>query len=180
MPGLPDCHRSFGGSPAAPAGGAWWQSGSTIPFPSMSPPPDYRRSSGSSPAAPAGGARRQSGSSGRKGIVLPELSCRTPAEAPPPELGDCNQSFGGGAGGLPPELRRWSWRTATRASAAVRQLPRTPCQAVTWQSDKLEKNLFLYGICLLLKCANISAQRSSAGPQNLSYALIGGGWGSGR
>ena len=37
----------------------------------------------------------------------------------------------------------------------------------------------LYGISLLLKCANISAQRLSTGPQNLIYALIGGGWGSG-
>ncbi|CAL8274424.1 unnamed protein product [Boreogadus saida] len=39
-----------------------------------------------------------------KGIALRELSCRTAAELPAPELPDCGRSFGGTAGsaGLPP------------------------------------------------------------------------------
>ena len=51
----------------------------------------------------------------------------------------------------------------------------------SWAAGHMEnwqiRHLFLYGISLLRKCANISTQRSSAGQQNRIYALIGGGWG---
>ena len=138
-----------------------------------------------------------------KGIVLPELSCRTATEAPPPELPDCCQSFGSssatpaggarsqsgssggerdctpgaelpgchqaspaGAAGLPPKLPRRS--SPAGAAGLPPKLRRTPCQAVTWQTDKLD----------IYFCMEYRSQH--AGPQNLSYALIGGGWERGR
>ncbi|CAL8326581.1 unnamed protein product [Boreogadus saida] len=54
-----------------------------------------------------------------KGIVLRELSCRTAAEIPTPELPDC--CFGGSSA---PGVHRRSRSDAAEASAAVRQLRR--------------------------------------------------------
>ena len=84
-----------------------------------------------------------------KGIVLPELSCRTATELPLLELPDCRQVPPTGAAGLPPNLPRQSCRTAARASAAVRQFRRTPCQAVTWQTDKLDIHFCMEYPCFL-------------------------------
>ena len=52
-----------------------------------------------------------------KGIVLPELSCRTAAELPPP---DCRRSFGSSLAAVkavrpPPKLRRQSGSPAAPA-----------------------------------------------------------------
>ena len=92
-----------------------------------------------------------------KGIVLRELSCRNAAELPPP-----------GAAGLPPKLWRQS---AGGSSAAVRQLsagstipfcsmsptPDSGCRAAAQLPRPEQLVHFIF-----------------------SYALNGGGWGSGR
>ena len=102
-----------------------------------------------------------------KWIVLPELSCRAAAELPLPELPDCRRSSPTLTAGLAPELRRQS---DSSAGLPARQ-----------SHGKLtnKTSIFVSNIPAS-ECANISAQCSSAGPQNLSYALIGGGWGNGR
>ena len=102
-----------------------------------------------------------------KWIVLPELSCRVAAELPLPELPDCRRSSPTLTAGLAPELRRQS---DSSAGLPARQ-----------SHGKLtnKTSIFVSNIPAS-ECANISAQCSSAGPQNLSYALIGGGWGNGR
>ena len=91
------------------------------------------------------------------------LSCRTAAKL------------------LPAGAARLLLKLSDSFGEAVRQLRRGELGgSPAAQSDSLPgshmenwqiRHLFLYGISLLLKCTNISAQRSSTGPQNRIYRI---------
>ena len=88
-----------------------WQSGGSGGGKSAAarqlPPPELRWHSGG-------------GDIEEKGIVLPELSCWTAAELPPPELPDCRQSFGMSATAvqsLSPPYRCSIWNSESHQSS---------------------------------------------------------------
>ena len=143
-----------------------------------------------------------------KGIVLRELSCRTAAELSPPDLPDCRKTRRSFSGSLASGVHRRSCRTAAEALAAVRsgELGGSPAAQLREYNPFL-LHVSSSGLPLKLRRQSAAlaggARRqsgrerdctpgaelppssprrscSSAGPQNLSYALIGGEWGSGR
>ena len=94
----------------------------------------------------------------KNGIVLTELSCRTAAELPPPEL---------------PKHLRQSGSSSGGSSAAVRQLSSVSTIPFPSMSPPPDCRRSFSGSGGGSSAA--VGKRSSAGPQNLSYALIGGG-----